>query len=209
MKLKLIEESIVKAYRHESKLSKPAAHVPSFTGTKVRHLLNNLGSMPDLHYLEIGVHKGGTFVATNYKNKLVSSVAVDNWSEFAQGGFSKEEFLRYTGEFLDKGSFRFIEQDCWTLTKEQLPNSVNLYFYDGNHSAESQEKALTHFYDFLADEFVLLVDDYSWPDPNKGTKNGINKTNLKIIYEREMYTPEGEEPGHHWWNGFYVALCKK
>jgi hypothetical protein len=209
MKISHIEQSIIKAHRYDSKLTKPAREVPSFTGQKIRHLLNNLGNMPDIHYLEIGVHKGGTFVATNFRNKLSSSVAVDNWSEFAEGGFSREEFLRYTQELLPHDSFRFLEKDCWTLTREDLPHPVNMYFYDGNHSVESQEKALVELYPLLADEFIYMVDDWSWPDPNRGTRNGLNKMNFKVLYEREMFTPEGHEPGEHWWNGFYVALLNK
>lgn len=209
MELPLIEDAIIKAYKNESKLSKAAREVPSFTGMKIRHLLNNLGKHPNLSYLEIGVHKGGTFVATNYRNNLKSSVAVDNWSEFAEGGFSKQEFLRYTGELLLKDTYRFLEKDCWSLTKEDLPEPVNFYFYDGNHSRESQEKALVQFYDLMADEFLFVVDDYSWDDVFKGTRAGLNKMNYKIVYEREMFTPEKEEPGNHWWNGFYLALLRK
>jgi hypothetical protein len=59
-------------------------------------LLNNLGEMSEAHYLEVGVHKGATFVATNFKNNLLSSIAVDNWSEFAQDGETKKEFIKNT-----------------------------------------------------------------------------------------------------------------
>ncbi len=77
-----------------SKLDRAAFRARGFTSPKVRHLLNNLGSLEGLDYLEVGVHRGATFVATNYKNALASATAIDNWSEFAESGTVKDEFLR-------------------------------------------------------------------------------------------------------------------
>lgn len=199
--VKFIQESIKKAELGQSKLTNKAFEAPGFTSPKVRHLLNNLGELPETHYLEIGVHKGATFVATNFRNELLSSVAVDNWSEFAESGEAKNEFLKYTSNLLRPDSYKILEKDCFTLTNDDLPNKINFYLYDGCHSYEAQMKALTYFYPLLDDTFIFLVDDWNWPDPKTGTRQAMHDLNLKVLFEQEL--DEG------WWNGLYVSLLKK
>ena len=64
-----VETSIEQGDQMTSKLDRAAFQARGFTSPKVRHLLNNLGSLDGLDYLEVGVHRGATFVATNYKNR--------------------------------------------------------------------------------------------------------------------------------------------
>jgi hypothetical protein len=196
-----VESSIALADRMTSKLDRAAFRARGFTSPKVRHLLNNLGSHHGLDYLEVGVHRGATFVAANYRNTLGSATAVDNWSEFADDGRVKSEFLQHCATLLAPGSYRFLEQDCFTVTRDQLHTPINFYLYDGEHSFEAQRKALTHFYALLDDAFIFLVDDYSWDAAKGGTEEAIGELGLERIYEREL--TEG------WWNGLYVSVLKK
>jgi hypothetical protein len=196
-----VDTAIALADQLKSKLDRAAFRARGFTSPKVRHLLNNLGSLPGLDYLEVGVHRGATFIATNYKNTLASATAVDNWSEFAEDGTVKAEFLQNCATLLAPGSYRFIEQDCFTVTREQVRAPINFYLYDGEHSFEAQRKALTHFYALLDDVFIFLVDDYSWDAAKAGTQDAIGELGLERIYERELR--EG------WWNGLYVSVLKK
>jgi hypothetical protein len=196
-----VDTSIELGDQLTSKLDRAAFQTRGFTSPKIRHLLNNLGSLDGLDYLEVGVHRGATFVATNYKNTLASSTAVDNWSEFADDGKVKGEFLHHCSTLLAPGSYRFLEQDCFTVTREQVPTPINFYLYDGEHSFEAQRKALTHFYALLDDVFIFLVDDYSWDAAKSGTEDAIGELGLERVYEREL--TEG------WWNGLYVSVLKK
>jgi hypothetical protein len=196
-----VEASIELADQMTSKLDRAAFQARGFTSPKVRHLLNNLGSLDGLDYLEVGVHRGATFVAANSKNTLASATAVDNWSEFADDGKVKGEFLQHCEMLLAPGSYRFLEQDCFTVTREQLRAPINFYLYDGEHSFEAQRKALTHFYAMLDDVFIFLVDDYGWDAARGGTEDAIGELGLERVYEREL--TEG------WWNGLYVSVLKK
>jgi hypothetical protein len=201
MLLQHVDASIELAEQLKSKLDRAAFQAKGFTSPKVRHLLNNLGSLDGLHYLEVGVHRGATFVAANYRNQLASAVAVDNWSEFEENGEVKADFLRHTSTLLAPGSYRFLEQDCFTVTRAQLQAPVNFYLYDGEHSHESQRKALTHFYPMLDDAFIFVVDDYTWETAKSGTQEGIGELGLEILYQRELV--DG------WWNGLYVSVLRK
>ena len=196
-----VETSIEHGDRMTSKLDRAAFQARGFTSPKVRHLLNNLGSLDGLDYLEVGVHRGATFVATNYKNTLASATAVDNWSEFADDGKVKGEFLHHCSTLLAPGSYRFLEQDCFTVTREQFRAPINFYLYDGEHSFDAQRKALTHYYALLDDAFIFLVDDFSWETARSGTEEAIGELGLERVYEREL--TEG------WWNGLYVSVLKK
>jgi hypothetical protein len=196
-----VDTSIELAERLTSKLDRAAFRARGFTSPKVRHLLNNLGGLEGLDYLEVGVHRGATFVASNYKNTLASATAVDNWSEFAEDGTVKAEFLQNCATLLAPESYRFLEQDCFTVTREQFRAPINFYLYDGEHSFEAQRRALTHFYAMLDDVFIFLVDDYSWDQAKAGTQEAIGELGLQPLFEREL--TEG------WWNGLYVSVLRK
>jgi hypothetical protein len=196
-----VETSIERANEHQSKLDRAALLPRGFTSPKVRHLLNNLGSLDGLDHLEVGVHRGATFVATNYRNALASSTAIDNWSEFAEDETVKAEFVRHTTALLRPGSYRFFEQDCFSVTREQLRAPINFYTYDGEHSHESQARALTHFYPMLDDVFVFVVDDYGWAQVKSGTEEAIATLGLTTLYQREL--------GEGWWNGLFVGVLAK
>ena len=198
--LQHVDASIAHADRHESKLDRAAFQPRGFTSAKVRHLLNNLGSLDGLDHLEVGVHQGATFVATNYRNALASTTAVDNWSEFAEDG-ARDAFMLGCSTLLRPGSYRFFEQDCFTVTPAQLDRPINFYMYDGEHSHESQRRALTHFYPMLDDVFIFVVDDYGWAQAKSGTEQAIAELGLRTLYQREL--AEG------WWNGLFVSVLKK
>jgi hypothetical protein len=195
------DASILRADQHRSKLDRAAFQARGFTSAKVRHLLNNLGSLEGLHYLEVGVHRGATFVAANYRNQLESATAVDNWSEFAEDGDVKGQFLHHCSTLLTPGSYRFLEQDCFTIVPAQLPAPINFYLFDGEHTREAQRRALTHFLPMLDDVFLFVVDDYTWEEARTGTQDAIAELGLEVLYARELV--EG------WWNGLYVSVLRK
>jgi hypothetical protein len=103
---------------------------------------------------------------------------------------------------------RLLRSDCFEVDLSVLPKPFDLYLYDGGHSEEQQRKGLTYYLPVLADEFIFCCDDYSWPDVQKGTQDGIKESNLDILFEQEMITKSSHD-NESWWNGFYVALLKK
>ncbi|MGH7744876.1 MAG: class I SAM-dependent methyltransferase [Candidatus Dormibacteria bacterium] len=197
------------AEQHKSGLSLEALTVPAFSGYCVKHLLNTLCSLKPLHYLEVGVHQGGTFCAAMYGNQPDSSLAIDNWSEFERNGETRARFLENLAKFAPTS--RFLEKDCFALTPEEIGHPVNVYFYDGNHSEESQYKALMHFLPMLADEFIWLVDDYGWheaPSVKAGTQRAIKDSGVTVLFERDLQPPQPYD-ANGWWNGLYVGVLRK
>lgn len=202
-KVDLIKGAIEKAEIEESQLDAECFKIGGYTSPKIRHLLNNLGSIfqtrsivPMYKYLEVGVHRGSTFVSTLFGNNL-NGVAIDNWSEFNEDGTVKKEFIENIEPFGD--NVMFIENDCF---KVDLPkDEYSMYLYDGGHGYEEQKLGITYFYPNMKDEFILCVDDYGWQQVEKGTQDGIKEMGLTVLFEQHLID------GYH--NGFYVALLKK
>ena len=76
-------------------------------------------------------------------------------------------------------------------------------------------KSITYYYPCLADEFIFIVDDWSWPEVQKGTISGLEKMRVEVVYFQEPGTPAiitdpaPPESSGGWWNGMLLSVCKK
>jgi hypothetical protein len=203
-----VKKSIKKAEKQQSGLTPEVLALNGMSSPKVRHLLNNLCTYPHTRYLEIGVWKGSTWISALYNNKstVEDAVAIDNWSKF-QG--PKEEFARNCAKFLPKNVYRFYSEDSFKLNLvKSFSLPINIYFYDGDHSALSQERALTYYNSVLDDVFVVLVDDWNRVEVKQGTFAALKKLGHEVIFQRELPAfREGDSD--NWWNGIYIAVIRK
>ena len=203
-----IDYSVKCAEKNITKLPQEILEIHGMSTKKNRILLNTLGEISKnlpVNYLEIGVWKGSTFIASNYGNSFISSFAIDNWSEF-QG--PKSEFFANTNKFLKNG-FSFLDSDSFSdITFSKLNGKkFDIYFYDGHHSEENQYKAFKLYDPFLADIFIAIVDDWSWPQVKSGTQRAFKELGYEILKKFEIDTIQDNPNGY--WNGLIVALIKK
>jgi hypothetical protein len=139
-------------------------------------------------------------------NNSAKITCIDNWSEF---GGPKGEFLENFNNFKANNNADFIESDCFKVDVSKL-SKFNIYMYDGNHTENSHYNALLYFLDCLDRTFIFLVDDWNWVDVRNGTRNAIKKLNLKIMYEKEIFTSDLNKPEPlNWWNGIYIVVLQK
>ncbi|MEX0849083.1 MAG: hypothetical protein WD055_02545 [Candidatus Dependentiae bacterium] len=202
-----VKKCIEFAKNDQSKLTPEALSIEGMTSRKVKHLLNNICTLENSTYFEIGTWKGSTFIASLYGNgsSVVEAVACDNWSLF---GGPKQEFKRNCS-LINDVNYRFYEQDCFVLDKDGLfENPVNIYFYDGEHTVRDQERAFTYFNDVFADTFIAIVDDWNFPNVPKGTRAAFQKLEYTILYEIVLPAKKVGDP-ETWWNGLYVAVLSK
>ena len=196
-----IELAIQSALRRESKLTPEAMEPGGFTSPEIRHLMNNLASF-STSYLECGTHRGSLSVASIFGNNLKATLC-DNWSEFNESD-AREDFLRFHKKFMPEAWV--IEQDCFTITKDQVNGNPDLYLFDAEHSYEAQQKAITYFEEFFADHVIICVDDFNWEQVERGTRMGLGYLTLsgkwKLVHEWILSGPE-------WWNGYSLFLLKK
>jgi hypothetical protein len=197
-----IRNAILRGSKEESKLTPLCFSIGGFTSPKIRHTLNLLGELAE-NFLEIGSHRGATFIASIYKNSNIKQAwAIDNFSEFEDGTVKQElldNFELFKNNIPPVG---FMERDCFNIDLSLLPK-IDFFCYDGNHSYEAQKRAFSYFYPVLADEVLICVDDTDWLDPMKGTIDGIRQNDFEVLFE---YKASGTD-GYH--NGFYIALLKK
>lgn len=206
-----VESCFEKAENNLSKITQDVIDLEGMTGTKTRHFYNNLLSIPDARYLEIGTWKGSSVCAAMCQN-AAEVICIDNWSEF---GGPKDEFLTNFEKFKGENNAAFIEKDCYQVDVSSLGKKFNIYMYDGNHTSDSHYNALLHYYDCLDDIFIFIVDDWNWIDVRKGTMNAINQLKLNVLYQKQIrltsdnsHTPE-QEAKTTWWNGIFVAILEK
>ncbi len=190
-----------------SKIDNEIKGMEGMTGIKTRHFYNNLLTIEDSRYLEIGTWKGSSVCSAMCGNSS-KILCVDNWSEF---GGPKEEFLNNFEKYKGRNQATYIEVDCFSIDVNSI-GKYNIYMYDGNHTYESHYKSLTYFIDSMEDEFILIVDDWNWEQVRSATNNSITDLNLTTLWSKEIKLNENNETTHDrdgWWNGIAVFLLKK
>jgi hypothetical protein len=195
-----IKNSLSKTDNYSSKITDEILSMPGMSGPKTRHFYNNLCSMNDARYLEIGTWKGSSICSAMCNNKM-TCVAIDNWSEF---GGPKKDFLKNFNKYKGENNATFIEKNCWDIDVTTLAN-FNIYMYDGNHTETSHYQALNHYLPCLDNEFIYLVDDWNHPPVREGTLKSIKDNKLKILYQKEIFT-SSNNPINDWHNGISIFV---
>ena len=208
-----VDKSYQDAEAQKSKLSRSALALDGMSGAFTRHFYNNLCSMPDARYLEIGTWKGSSFAAAMEGNAM-TCVCIDNWSEF---GGPKREFEDIFKWFKGRNNAVFYEANCWSpeLIESLVPHKFNIYMYDGNHSEQSHYDALIKYMPCLDDTFVFVVDDWNDPNVRKGTWRAIRDARVEILWKQETrltwddsHTPMNIARAT-WWNGIAIFVLRK
>ena len=107
----------------------------------------------------------------------------------------------------------FYDMDCYSPKASMLLesgdlNGVNVYFFDGCHCEEAQFRALTFYERILADEFILVVDDWNVDTTRSGTMMAAYSLGLKLKkawHLKARFNGDTE----HYWNGMLVAVFEK
>ena len=210
-KITALKLAIENADQLKSELPGEQYQVPALTSLRIRHLLNSIGKL-GTQYLEVGVHKGGTFTASVSNNSNLKEIfAVDSFESDKENENDKAQpqFVYWANKLKSpESNFTLIVSDSFQVDLSLLPKGIDIYLYDGDHSEEYQRKALTYFKDNLADEFIFLCDDFGWDEVQQGTRKGIEDAGYIILFEQYMAS-KGSHDNDSWWNGFYVALLKK
>jgi hypothetical protein len=205
-------QAVGKAIVGMTKLPKEIFELEGMSSSANRALLNNLCD-GDGHYLEVGSWKGSTFISALFNNTQCKGVSIDSHKQFDNCEFktTAEELEKNCKTNLTGGEkYTLLTADSFEY-KFPADKKFDIYFYDGDHSYESQYKALTCMYDNLQPFFYYICDDYSLNRCEKGTKDALQKLNLEVITEFKLYGNQGIPECRYsgFWNGFYVAFCVK
>jgi hypothetical protein len=202
------------------------------SGSKTRHFYNNLCSINDCRYLEIGTWAGSTLCSSLYQNDI-NSTAIDS---FDWGGLAvKQQFInniskckqlptnidinnkKYEFNVENDKILQVIDSDSFKVNINDLKFTYNVYLYDGDHSYDSHYKALTYYISKLDNIFIFIVDDWNIPRVRDATNRSIKDLNLNILAECEvLYTHDDTHTTHNnnfasnnFWNGLYSVILSK
>jgi beta-1,4-mannosyl-glycoprotein beta-1,4-N-acetylglucosaminyltransferase len=202
-----ITNSLIKTNQYQSNITQHILSMDGMSGKKTRHFYNNICSMKNARYLEIGTWKGSSICSAMCNNNM-KCVCIDNWSEF---NGPKDEFIHNFNMYKGNNTARFIESDCWHVNVNDI-GTFNIYMYDGNHTETSHYNALHYFLPCLEDEFIYLVDDWNHSPVREGTMMSIINNNLKIKYKKEIFTeynPGIQRSYNDWHNGISIFVLQK
>jgi len=205
-------KSVENSKINSSKLINDILNMDGMSGNKTRHLYNNICSLDNANYLEIGTWKGSSFVSALYNNNI-NAIAIDNWSEF---NGPKSEFINNTNRFCSKSNYKFIENDCFKINDSDITNfydSVDIYLYDGAHDYQSHKDAITYYSRFLSKYSIIIIDDFrtdsTWEAVKRGTNDGIKESGLIVHHNIEIITQSEYTGRSEYWNGFGLFVCEK
>lgn len=206
-----LKKSIENATNHVSRIEENSdvLKIDGMSSSKVRHLLNNVCSLDDARYLEIGAWKGSTLVSALYKNMHIKATCIENFSEFTG---PRNEFITNTRNRIEKGvmpNFQFVESDCFNLDLKLL-SKKNIYFFDGGHTLDDHIKAFTYYNNVLDDEFICIVDDWNhkYDNVRRGTEEAFKQLSYNVLYS-QVLPARFNGDRDLWWNGIFAAVVKK
>jgi len=174
--------SVVEELRSETLLYLPPLSTRrGFSSSRVEHLLNRLvKAMPATEaYLEVGTLEGRTLEAAANGNDDKQLYGVDPGDKY---GVVPEPFT--PNIVMYKSSWQQF------LKEVSPPLQIGACFYDADHSAEQTADFMDKVEGFMADEAVLVLDDWDRASVRQGAfRAGHHWTLL-----REMPEYSGNEP---------------
>lgn len=206
-------QSFFDALALKHKLNNEILGMEGMSGRKYRYFINGLISkMTNPHYLEVGSWMGSTACAAIYGNS-VTMTCIDNWSQF---GGPKKEFIQNISMSLNSGVvFKFIESDFRKIDFSTLGTIFNVYLYDGPHEECDQRDGIVIAQPALSDTYILIVDDWNWPEVRNGTYQALMSLKSTKICSIEIRTNQYNNHAKlafkdsEWHNGYFFAVIQK
>lgn len=188
--------------------------VQGMMSLKKQRLLNKAFALlePNEAYLEVGTYQGKSLLSAMLHNDRRPVYACDNFSQFDTNSLAitRSNLSRY-GLF---DSVVFYDCDFLTIyDQKHLPTPLGLYFYDGAHDDQSQYLGIKQVEPFLADEAIVLVDDWRFaPDSQSFARAATLRAATEsphdwaLLYELPARF-NGDRAG--WWNGVGVLAFRR
>ena len=190
-----------------------AAVVDRVPGMSTEHALTVLDLAvehvgPGECYLEVGSYRGRSLVGAMMSHPERRASAIESFDEFGVDPLqSRREIDRTLRDFGCEGRVDFNVGDAFRLLRSGLVREpVGAYFYDGAHSRVAQYLGLALAEPLLADEAIVVVDDYSWPQVRSATQAYLRRhPGYEVV--AEMQAERDFDP--RWCNGLLVLAWRR
>lgn len=179
-------------------------NINGMSSENIRFIMNEICRLycKDL-YVEVGSWEGCSLISSALYNKKAKFIGIDNFSQF-EGSLDK---IKANIEKMKMKNVSVVEGDYQKTIPEILtPKSIDIYFYDGNHSYQDQIKGLDIIKPYLKDKCIIFVDDSSWIEPQKANNDWLeqNKDFEMITLTINDYSMENTCNNKFWWNGLTI-----
>lgn len=202
--------SVTRTENNASFISPEALAISGMSSPKVRHLVNNLCSHPDISYLEVGSWKGSTLCAALSGNHLRRACAYENFAEFTDPAHCesslsiRDQLLANISAHRGDNLVELVEADFFT----QAPppgEKFNVYLYDGIHTAPAHYYQPNAVKPHLARFAIILVDDWfcEVSNPKQMTLRAFDAFGYYIHLFIEL--PKGNVDGYWGGQGLFVV----
>jgi len=126
-----------------------------FLNLVVGHFLNQ-----DEQYLEIGTYCGKSLVAALYKNYAKAQVIEPFEKHLPDGVHIRSKWVENISRFgLGSENRVTLHNEKCEQFDGDLPE-IGVFYYDGNHDSGHTYEALKKYEKYLADNAIIIVDDY-------------------------------------------------
>ena len=215
--VKHVIKCLNKANLFQTKLNNDILTIEGMSGLKTRIFYNELCSLEfegrNTEYLEVGTWKGSTICSALFSNPKCHGVVIENWALF---GGPRDEFNNNTKNSNIQDRLTIFEEDIFTFDTSKLSKPIDIYLYDGNHDETDQYKGITHMWSSLADNAIVIVDDWNAGHIRKGTLDGLRDVGANIIEQFEITYIVGNEShtprpmaDREFWNGIGIFIISK
>jgi protein O-GlcNAc transferase len=187
------------------------AGVPNLAEENVLALLNLAASLlgPGESYVEVGSYYGASLIGAMRGNEGRDFVAVDLFS-FGAAEVKGRTLPAASREGLEESLRRFEAEGATILEGDAFEvidggslgdRRVGVYYFDGPHDYESQLGGLRSIEPWLADEALLVVDDFDWEQVDRATRDYL----AAQPRARMLFEIGGANKGQpQWWEGVAV-----
>lgn len=215
--VKHVIKCLNRANLFQSKLSQEIVSMEGMSGLKTRIFYNELCSLivegRATEYLEVGTWKGSTICSALWENANCHGTVIENWALF---GGPRDEFNQNIAKARIEDRLQIFEEDVFSFDVSKLSKPIDVYLYDGDHDEIHQYKGITHIWPALADQAIIIIDDWNAAHIRKGTLDGLRDVGAKVVEQFEITHMLGNEvhtpmPIAHreFWNGMGVFVISK
>ena len=125
-------------------------YIPSYE-SKVDYIIEKIKNIKNIQILELGVNKGiSTKKFLNLcelNDGFLTSIDIDDCSQVVKS---------------DKWNFIHSSDDNFELIDKIIPKEIDFLFIDSFHEPNHVEKVFYHYYNFLKEDGICVIDDTSW-----------------------------------------------
>lgn len=188
--------------------------VPNLATENVLALLNLAASLlgPGESYVEVGAYYGASLIGAMRGNSG-DFVAIDRFS--FEANEVRGRTLPAASRAGLEASLRRFEAEGATILEGDVfdvleggalgDRRVGVYYYDGPHGYEEQLRGLRAIEPWLADEALLVLDDFDWHRVERAARDYVaGQPRARMLIE----IPGGDRGYPQWWEGAAVLAWR-